>query len=344
VVNEPRRLGEIWTIAAALVLGLGALGLIWLLARPLALLVLAVTLAQALSPLVVRLERHLPRTLAVWAVYLLLPGLLALVGWLTLPAILAEAWQLTERAPELVGQLRGWLGDNADLFGVAVRDAAFNALTAVTETLVSIPMLVVSAAFETLVVVFLSLYFLISGPRLHRFIVSLTPAHGRRRLVHVLARVGRAMGGYVRGVAINAAIVGVLTWLGLLALGVEYALVLALITALAETIPYIGPIVAAIPAILVGLLHSPVMAALVAGFYIALQQVENYVVAPRVMQSQTDVTPALVIFALACGFTAGGLLGALVAIPIAAAVRVLVLAVAAPAIRRRAMRAHLGDR
>ncbi len=151
------------------------------------------------------------------------------------------------------------------------------------------------------------------------------------------------MGGYVRGVAINAAIVGALTWLGLLALGVEYALALALVTALAETIPYIGPIVAAIPAILVGLLDSPVRAALVAGFYIALQQVENYLVAPKVMQSQTDVTPALVIFALACGFTAGGLLGALVAIPIAAAVRVLVLAVAAPAIRRRSAARSRGD-
>lgn len=73
------------------------------------------------------------------------------------------------------------------------------------------------------------------------------------------------------------------------------------------------------------------------GLYLVIQQLENYLVVPRVMQGQTDVSPALVIFALTCGFTLGGLLGALVAIPIAAAGRVLVLTVVAPAIRRRSL-------
>jgi predicted PurR-regulated permease PerM len=324
---------SLWTTAAAFAVALGALGLIWLLARPLALLVLAVTLAQALAPIVNWLERRVPRRRAVWSVYLLLLGTVAIVVWLTLPAVISEARQLAHRAPELVGQLRGWLGDGAELFGGAARDALLDALANATQTLVSVPFLAVSLLFETLIVVFLSLYFLISGPRLHRFVVSLAPPRRRVRLTRVLARMGRAMGGYVRGVGINAAIIGALTWLGLLGLGVEYPLALAVLTAAGETIPYVGPLLASIPAVLVGLSYSPTTALLVAALYIVIQQTENLVIVPRVMQSQTDVSPALVIFALACGFAAGGLLGALVAIPIAAALRVLVLTVVAPALK-----------
>lgn len=226
--------------AAALLVGLASLILIWLLARPLALLLLAITLAQALSPLVVRLERYASRTVAVWFIYLALFVAVGAGIALALPAVLEEARQLVDGAPDLIGQLRGGLGDWTQALGGGARDTLLKAAGNVTTALVAVPMAAVTVLFEALVVVFLSLYFLVSGPRLHAFVLSLLPPRKRRRAARVLSRMGHTMGGYVRGVAINAVIIGSLTGAGLMIIGIDYTLVLAVLAALGETCPTSG--------------------------------------------------------------------------------------------------------
>ncbi len=142
------------------------------------------------------------------------------------------------------------------------------------------------------------------------------------------------MGGFVRGVVIDAAIIGALVYIGLLVIGVKYTLALALIAGLGEVVPIVGPIVGAIPALLVALLDSPTQALIVAGFFLAVQQIESNIVTPFVMRSQTDIPPILTLLALLVGGALGGIFWALVAIPVAGALRVLVLHLVAPAIRR----------
>jgi predicted PurR-regulated permease PerM len=143
------------------------------------------------------------------------------------------------------------------------------------------------------------------------------------------------MGGYVRGVVIDALIVGLLATAGLWLIGYEYAVVAGLISAIGELFPVIGPVLAAVPIVLVALLDSPRQAIIVLVFYILLQQVEGQILTPLVMKSQTDVPEVLVLFALVSGAAVAGLLGALVAIPAAAAARVIVVDALAPALRRR---------
>jgi putative heme transporter len=142
------------------------------------------------------------------------------------------------------------------------------------------------------------------------------------------------MGGYVRGVAIDGAILAVLVYIGLIILDVRFALVLALIAFLGEIVPVAGPIIASIPAIAIALLDSPTKALAVAAFYLAIQQFESYVLLPNVMQNQAHIPPLLSIIALFAGGTVGNILGALIAIPLTGALRVLVLRAVAPAIRR----------
>ena len=269
-------------------------------------------------------------------------GLVASVA----PTILDEARQLIARAPALLDSFQEWLASWTPLAASAtsVRDAIITVLQNFQGMLAQVPMRALALAFDALVVVFLSLYLVIAGPRLKRFTLSLVPdGPQRRRTGRLLARLGHATGGYVRGAAISGVLVGILTWVALRVVGLEYRLVLATLAGLGEFVPYLGPLLAAVPAVLIALSDSSATALGVAGIYLGLQQVESYLITPNVMRTQTNLHPALVILALAAGSRVGGLLGALAALPAFAALRVLLLA-AAPAIRRVAAHASAGGR
>ena len=321
--------------AAAIALGLGTVRLVWEAAHALALVVLAITLAAALAPVVARLDRRMSRTLAVVMVYGAVAMLLAALAWYVLPRLGRELQDLTSRAPEigtrLEQQLRQILPGTVEF-----RQVWSSATQPVIGMLQGIPGHVASFLFDVLVVIFLSIYFLIASAGIHRFMVSLFPQQRRRRASMILCRLAHAMGGYFRGVAIDAAIIGALTWGMLSIIGVEFAAPLAALSALGEFVPYVGPFAAALPAIALGTLHSVEQGIIVAGGYFILQQIESHVVTPNVMHSQTAIQPATVIVALTVGFSVGGLLGAITAIPIFAAARVLILHEIAPMVRRAA--------
>jgi predicted PurR-regulated permease PerM len=324
--------------AAALALGLGIVGLAWLAGRALTVIILAIALAAALAPLVARLDRRMPRGFAVVAVYLGGAVVLVLLGWAILAPLQEQVQQLAERMPKAISaaqrQLRGSLPQFAQqpqIVSTVTQEAA--------AVLRQVPSLLASFLFELLVLVFLSLYFLTVSPRIHWFLLTLFPRSRRRRMSFVLCQMAREMGGYFRGTAIAAAIIGTLTGVALWIVGLDVVIPLALLAAAGEFVPYIGPIVAAIPAIAVGLLQSPQQAITVALVYVAIQQIESYIVAPNVMKSQTSVNPAMVIVALTIGYAIGGILGAIAAIPIFAAARVLVRRAIAPAVRAAARRA-----
>lgn len=320
--------------AAALVLGLGTLRLVGMLARPLALLILGITVAEALSPLVARLDRRLPRLAAIVVIYGALALLLGVLGWLVVPPLADQLETAAERLPSLIAegeQLVNRLGQllDPDLLGMLS-----SSLGQTGGRLVQLPVSVATSLVDIFLVLFISIYWLIAVPALHRFTLSLFPRARRRGVARVLRRMGQAMGGYVRGSAINAVIVGVLIYAGLLIIGVDYALALALQAGLLEIITVIGPIVASVPILLVALLQSPTTALITLIFLVVMQQIENHILVPNIMRTQTDVPPLLVVLALFAGATAGGLLGALVAIPLAAALRVVVVQLIAPAVRR----------
>lgn len=333
----PTTLRLVVSAAAAIALGLGTVRLVWEAAHALALVVLAITLAAALAPLAGRLDRRMPRTLAVIVVYGAVAVILALLAWSVVPRLGRELQELARRAPDigsnLEQQLRQILPGN-----VQFPEMLSSATQQLIGTLQRVPGVVASFLFDVLVVIFLSIYFLIASAGIHRFMVSLFSQHRRRRASMVLCRMAHAMGGYFRGVAIDAAIIGALTWGMLSIIGVEFAAPLAALSALGEFVPYIGPVLAALPAIALGTLQSVQQGVLVAAGYFVLQQIESHIVTPNVMHSQTAIQPATVIVALTVGFSVGGLLGAITAIPIFAAGRVLILHEIAPIVRRAARR------
>jgi predicted PurR-regulated permease PerM len=120
-------------------------------------------------------------------------------------------------------------------------------------------------------------------------------------------------------------------------LGRPFAAPLAVLAALGELVPYLGPLLAAAPAVALALLDSPQQALLVALLYVAIQQIEGHLVTPLVMQSQTDISPGTVLFAVVAGWSIAGIVGAIAAVPVCAAIRVLVLGVLVPRVRCRAI-------
>lgn len=318
-------------IAMGIALGAGILALVWLMARAIALLVVAIALAEGLEPIVAWLHRrNIPRDLAVVIVYLVLALIVAGVGWLIAPVLVDQMQELSRRAPELLDRAQKGLARWDQITGGKLAGAITSAVGGLAGNALQLPVLALGALVDMALVVFLSIYWLVGAPALKKFVLSLIPAARRARADGIMKEMGKAMGGYVRGVAINAVIMGTLAWVGLYLIGVRYAVVLGVLTMLGEPIPYIGPILVAIPVVGVALLQSTTKAIFALVLYTALEQFEGHILTPNIIESQTDVPQALVIFAIAAGAALGGLLGVLTALPLAAAIRVFVIRVVAP--------------
>lgn len=339
-VGSPLQLwGRAWlsavtAVAAALVLGIGTLWLIRMVGRTIGMFVLGVAFASSIGPVVVRLERRVPRAFAIAIVYLCLLLFIGFIGWLIVPALILQGQQFASIAPQWVDQAQKAianlnLADQSNLV-----DALTTQLGAVGASLVSLPLEFFSSLFELVVVLFISIYWMSLVPHLKQFILSLLPHGARPRANMIFKEMGSAMGGYLRGSAINGLIIGVTTTIGLSIMGVNFPLVLGLLAGVLEVIPVLGPIIAGSVVVVVALLQSFNLALVSLAFVVILQQVENHLLVPNVMRTQTDMPALLVMLALLAGSSLGGLLGALIAIPIAGVLRVLVKDLLAPALRR----------
>jgi len=334
-----RRRGSWWwwvsILIVGLALGLGALEILGVLLRPLAILFLAMTLAATLSPVVAWLDRRLPRALAVIAVYLML--LLALGGIIgvAIPAAASQVRQLSDRLPNLIDEAQHLLAQVPGLDTATLKNALTGMIGDVGSVAVSVPAAISSSLIDAGLVIFLSLYWLILVPSINAFFFSLFPEGQRHKIRAVLADAAAAMGGYLRGASLNGLVVGVVTYLGLSIIGIEYAAVLGLLAGVLELLPVVGPIVSAVIIVIVAALQSLTKAVFGLAFMVVMQQLENHILVPNIMSTQTSISPLLTLLAVFVGSSLGGFLGALVAIPLAAALRVIVVQVIAPAIRRQ---------
>jgi predicted PurR-regulated permease PerM len=174
--------------------------------------------------------------------------------------------------------------------------------------------------FLTLVIGF---YWLTARERLLNLLLKMTPARTRSRLELVWNDVEQTLGAYVRGQVILMLAIGLAAFAGLAFLRVPYSLALAFVAGLTEAIPLVGPFLGGIPAVLLGLTVSPTTGLLVAAWYVVIQQVENHLLVPKVMQRNVGLSPLVVILALAAGGSLNGVAGSLIAIPVAGALQVI---------------------
>lgn len=322
-------------LAFGLVLGVGMLAALRYLARPLAMLILAVAIALALDPLVDRLSRgRLSRGLASVLVFLTVMLIFVGLGALIVPSLVTQAQALIERIPRFFDLLQTWVGTLTFIDQEQITGNLVSRLGSLTGALVSLPLQIFSSFLDVLLMLFISLYWLIMIPKMKGFVLSLWPKSARPHTNTLLKRMGSSMGGYVRGSVINGFIVGLLTYLGLVIIGVDYAVALALLAGILEFIPILGPLVAGAVIVSSALLQSPALALIALIYILIMQQLESNILVPYIMRRQANVSSLLVLLAVYAGSSVGGLMGTLAAIPLAGALQVLVTDVIAPAVRR----------
>ncbi|MER6942710.1 AI-2E family transporter [Nonomuraea sp. NPDC000554] len=191
-------------------------------------------------------------------------------------------------------------------------------------------LVVLDGVFTTVTLLVLMLYFLGSLHTIKAYLLRLVPASRRERTGAITEQVLSGIGGYVAGNVLISVIAGVLTWIFLSVAGVPYALALALVVALTDLIPLVGATIGAVLVTGVALLGS-VPAGIACGvFFVVYQQVENYLIYPRVMKRSVDVTPAVTVIAALFGGALLGIVGALLAIPVAAAIALIIREIVIP--------------
>lgn len=289
-------------------------------------MVFAVVLAFVLHHPIAFFGRFMPRPLAVILTVLLTLGLLGGVGLLVIPPLEQQAQRLLEELPRAVDRLQGWLrrnGGRHDLIA-ATRSKMTDQLGTLLSQAVPIALGVASVLATALAVLVLA-FFLAAAPRVYvNGLVRLVPRRHVKPTVILLKRIGVTLRSWTLGTLVSMAIIGVLTGLGLMLVGVDTWLVLGVLAFFGEFVPFLGPILTAIPGLAVGFSLSPTMGMWVLGVYLAVQQLENHLVQPFVMKRAVRIQPAvLLLWQLALG-VAFGLPALLVATPLLAVVQVTV--------------------
>src|SRR5690606_3483663 len=146
----------------------------------------------------------------------------------------------------------------------------------------------------------------------------------RPTLADVADKADVAVGGYVRGQLLISVVLGVLVWIGLSIIGVPLATAIAFIAAVFNLVPYLGPVIGAVPAVLLGLTVSPLTAILAIAVFILANQLEANILSPMILSRSTNLHPVTVLFAIMTGLSLYGLVGALVAVPVVALGKVLI--------------------
>jgi predicted PurR-regulated permease PerM len=272
---------------------------------------IGVSLAIAVEPAVRWVERRgLPRWIA--APLLVLGGTLALIVFLAASAasLRADAALLEQRVADSYGNLMAALPPG---LGHALASFAPS-----SDALFAAGQMLIGGFASIAVAVVLTLYFLLDGRRTFGWLLAFAPPRLRPKVVETAEGASGALAAYVRGNAITSAIAGVAAWVVLLVLHVPAALLLAVLAALCDFLPVVGIIFSAGPAILLALMVSPATALAVAAYFALYHVVENYYIAPKVYGHTLRLSNLAVIAAFMAGAELGGVLGALVALPLAA--------------------------
>ncbi len=328
-MNEKKTIEvSISTLSILKVLGiiLGVL-LLYQLRDIILILFLVLILTAALSPVVKKLQekRKMPKILAILSIYLAIIIGFIFVGYLIIPPVVSQFQALVKDLPSFLEKITPLFHSLGITPSISDFETLSKTLGTVTTQIISTTAGAVSAIAVLIIVLVLTLFLLLEEDGIKRFFISILPIKERDYIVELTKKIGEKVGAWMIGELYLMGLVGLLTFIGLLILRIPYALTLALIAAFLEVIPNVGPVLAAIPAIFIALItKSYLWAAIVLLFYVAVQQVENQIFVPKVMQKMIGLSPVITIVAILIGFKLAGILGALLAVPIVAALSVLV--------------------
>lgn len=315
------------------ILVVGLVGALYFLRDLVLVLLTAVVIASSIEPGTRWFIRYgIPRVLAVLFIYLSIAGLFFSILYFFVPPLLGETSGLLTTVSQQIKSLsspyvseggiigetlsEGFGGDlslNQALEGIRgfLENITGNALSAIRS--------IFGGFLSFVLIVVISFYLSVQEHGIENFLRLVTPVAHEKYIVGLWKRTQTKIGRWMQGQLLLGLLVGILVYLGLTVLGVQNALALAGIAALFEIIPIFGPILSAIPAIMIGFLDSFTLGLMVAGLYVIIQQFENHLIYPLVVRKVVGVSPIVVILSLIIGAKFAGFLGIVLAVPVATA-------------------------
>ncbi len=291
-------------------------------------LIIALVLAGTFSPVVSWLEGHrVPRPLALSLILVALLGFIVGLGVLIIPAFVHQFGTLSTDAPRIQARLADLaarvppLAGQADTIRSAKPERIFAPIGAYALKSAGAAAQLVIFGFTTVVIAF---YLIADHERVQGFLFALLPRRFHIRTARVLLDMETVVGGYMRGQAITSLSIGVFAFVVLQIMGVPAALPLAILAAFADLIPLVGPVLAIAPSVLFAITVGPLQAVIVLIALVVYHQFESHLLLPRVYGQSLRLSPLAVIVALLVGGTLLGIVGALLALPMAAGIRVLI--------------------
>ena len=270
---------------------------------------------------------RIPRGVTVLTVYLAVAAVLALMGRLLWPALNQQSTQFIEQLPRLVDNVRVWLG-SLDVWigqwGAALPSPKPGDVQSLTSTLLANTLAVTAGAVGALLglaaIVVIAAYIVIDAEHLGQGLLTLVPPEHRASVAALAEPVLDRIGGYVRGQVLSSLCVGAVLAVGLALLGVRYALLIGALAAVLNVVPFVGSLIAAILGILTALNQSLGLALLTAGLFAGTNLLEGKFLAPHFVGRATGLHPLPVLVVLLAGAHLAGLIGALVSVPLLAAI------------------------
>jgi predicted PurR-regulated permease PerM len=309
----------------AIVAGIWLLVQIW---QIILLLIMALILAGTVSPILSWLEhRHFPRAIALSLLLVVLVLAIAGLGALVIPALVTQVSALATSAPTIQGRLADYLASVPALArsADAVRSAQSQQLL---EPLAASALVFAGAAAEVVILglttVVLAFYLIADAQRVKGFTFALLPRRFHLRVARILLDMEAVVGGYVRGQALTSLLIGIFVFAVLWLAGTPAPLALAVFAAFADLIPLVGGVLVLAPAVLASLSQGVIPTVIVALLITGYMQVEGHILIPRIYGQSLRLSPLAVLVALLIGGQLLGIVGALLALPIAASLRVLV--------------------
>lgn len=301
---------------------------------------IAAILAAGVAPIVSRLEAvrwtragwRLPRTWSIALTFLAIIVCVLVVGALVLTPLVYESQQFIANFPERLSQLQTLLHD------LRVRYAWFPDLTGLVQRLpqeltnasqyfapaAGVAFRFLGGVATLITILFMAFYMLVEGPTLREGFLALFARRDRAKAADIIDQIGHKFGGWVRGQLLLGLIIGIAAGVGMAAIQMPYPYLLGIIAGVMEMVPMLGPTLGSIPAIFLALFQPSWKLIFTIVWYLIIQQTEGNFIVPRVMRSAVGLSPLLTILALFIGGTLIGIAGALLAIPVAAALQVIV--------------------
>lgn len=281
---------------------------------------ISILLMAIFSPLVTRLTKwKVPRFFAVILTYALVFGLFGFsIAWI-IPPLVEQTTNFVNNVPLFISNL----GLN-NFMNANYLNSFLSQIGSIPTQAVKIGVSVFSNVVSILSVLVLSFYFLLYRSKLNNQLAFIFGEEREKQVGDIIDNIERILGSWARGELILMFSVGIISYLGFLILGIPFALPLAIIAGVLEIVPVLGPNIAAIPAVIIGLTISPLMALAVVALCFLIQQLENYLLVPKIMEKSVGVNPIATLISLTIGYRMMGIVGIILSIPLFLTIKILV--------------------